>query len=98
MQRAQTALEVSIQGQRIPLRAREDDPGKVQEVIELVSQRLRDAEKRSRTSTAPHQVALLALLDLAEEHLLMKQKTEIFKRTMSEKSERLISLLEAELK
>src|ERR1700722_17062138 len=98
MQRAQPALEVSIQGQRIPLRAREDHPEKVHEVIELVSQRLRDAEKRSRTSAAPHQVALLALLDLAEEHLLMKERTETFKRAMSEKSERLISLLEAELK
>jgi cell division protein ZapA (FtsZ GTPase activity inhibitor) len=98
MQRAQSALEVSIQGQRIPLRARDDDPSRVQEVIELVSQRLRDAEKRSRASTAPHQVALLALLDLAEEHLQMKKKTELFKRAMSEKSDRLISLLEAELK
>src|SRR3954468_12308763 len=93
-----SALEVSIQGQRIPLRARHDDPLKVQEVIDLVSDRLRDAEKRSKPSTAPHQVALLALLDLAEEYLRMKEKTELFKKKMSEKSDRLISLLEAELK
>ena len=92
------ALEVSIQGQRIPLRARDDRAEKVQSVIELVSQRLREAEKRSKTSTAPHQVALLALLDLAEEHLMMREKTELFKKAMSEKSDRLISLLEAELK
>src|ERR1051326_6669759 len=92
------ALEISIQGQRIPLRSRDDAPDKVQGVIELVSQRLREAEKRSKTSTAPHQVALLALLDLAEEHLLMKERTEQFKKTMSEKSERLIHLLETQLK
>ncbi|HUP57354.1 MAG TPA: cell division protein ZapA [Bdellovibrionota bacterium] len=98
MHTAQSALEISIQGQRIPLRARHDDPEKVQEVVELVSERLRDAEKRSKSSTAPHQVALLALLDLAEEFLRVKEKTEAFKKQMSEKSERLISLLEAELK
>jgi cell division protein ZapA (FtsZ GTPase activity inhibitor) len=91
-------LEVSIQGQRIPLRAGTEDPEKVKDVIELVSRKLREAEKRSKTSTAPHQVALLALLDLAEEHLLMKEKTESFRRAMSEKSDRLIHLLEAELK
>jgi cell division protein ZapA (FtsZ GTPase activity inhibitor) len=98
MHTAPSALEISIQGQRIPLRARHDDPEKVQEVVELVSERLRDAEKRSKASTAPHQVALLALLDLAEEFLRVKEKTEAFKKKMSEKSERLISLLEAELK
>ena len=94
----QKSLEVSIQGQKIPLRAREDDPARAKVVIDLVSERLRDAESRSKPSTAPHQVAVLALLDLAEEFLRMKEKTELFKKKMSEKSDRLISLLEAELR
>jgi hypothetical protein len=92
------AMEISIQGQRIPVRSGQEDPDKAQAAIELVAEKIREAERRSKPSTAPHQIALLALLDLASDHVRMREKTAAFQRNMSEKSGRLISLLESELK
>lgn len=90
--------EITILGQRVPLRVNDPDHEAIREVIDLVSDRIRAAETRVRKNAAPHQVALLALLDLAEQYVAAKKKTGNFKARMGEKSRRLIQLLEAELR
>lgn len=91
-------MEITILGQRITLRVNDSDQEAVREVIELVSDRIRGAETRVKRNAAPHQVAVLALLDLAEQYIEARNKTQEFKAKMSDKSKRLIGLLEGELR
>lgn len=93
---AQTT-EVKLLGQKIVLRTSETDPEVIQEVLQLVSKKISEAEGRGR-GAAPHQVALLALLDLAEEYVKAKKRTTEFKNLLEDKSNQLLSLVEAELK
>lgn len=48
--------------------------------------------------SAPHHVAVMALLDLAAEYLQAKSRTEDFKREVDRKSSELMALLETEPK
>lgn len=91
------AIEVKIQGQRIALKASGSDPEVVREVLSLVSERLRDAEKRGK-GAASHQIVLLALLDVAEEYVRAKRRTIDLQGQMERKASQLLSLLETELK
>ncbi|MGZ3709962.1 MAG: cell division protein ZapA, partial [Bdellovibrionota bacterium] len=68
----------------------------VRDVVELVQAKLKDAEKRVKGS-APHQIVLLALLDLAEEYVTARKRTGEFKKKVDEKSQLLLGLIEAEL-
>jgi cell division protein ZapA (FtsZ GTPase activity inhibitor) len=82
-------------GQRIVLKSSETDPEVIKQVLSLVSDKLTEAEGRSR-GTAPHQIALLALLDLAEEYVKAKRRTLDFKQQVDDKSNQLLNLIEAE--
>jgi cell division protein ZapA (FtsZ GTPase activity inhibitor) len=88
-------IEIRLLGQRIPLKSSETDEGLVREVVAVVTERIRDAEKRSKGASAAHQVILLALLDLAAEYVKAKRKTQDFQRQMNDKAEKLLSILES---
>jgi cell division protein ZapA (FtsZ GTPase activity inhibitor) len=93
----QQTTEVKLLGQRIVLKTSEADPEVLQQVLQLVTLKISEAESRSR-GAAPHQVALVALLDLAEEYIKAKKRTLDFKRQLDDKSNQLLSLVEAEFK
>jgi cell division protein ZapA (FtsZ GTPase activity inhibitor) len=92
-----STLEVKLLGQRIVLKSSETDPELIREVLDLVSRKLDEAENRSR-GAPPHQTAVLALLDLAEEYIQAKKRTLDFKQQLDEKSSELLSLVETEFK
>lgn len=82
------SIELKILGQKITLKTKED-ADKVRVVMDLVSGRLADAEKRSKTGTQPTHVALLALLDLASDYVESKNRVAIFKQEVSKKSKKI---------
>ena len=90
-------FEVSVFGQKVVLRNSGDDPELVKKAVELVVTKVEEADGRAQ-GAAPHYVALLALMDLASEYLRAKEKTEGYKRQVDEKSARLLSWIEAELR
>ena len=92
-----TPLEIKLLGQKIVLKTTESNPELAKEIVNLVSSKIKEAESRVK-SPAPHQVVLIALLDLAEEYVKAKRKTLDFKREMNEKSSHLLSLLDPESK
>jgi cell division protein ZapA (FtsZ GTPase activity inhibitor) len=89
--------EVKLLGQRIVLKSSETDPEVIRQVLQLVTLKINEAEARSR-GAAPHQIALIALMDLAEEYVKAKKRTLDFKRQLDDKSSKLLSLVEAEFK
>jgi cell division protein ZapA (FtsZ GTPase activity inhibitor) len=89
--------EVKLLGQKIVLKSSEMDPEVVRQVIQLVTLKLSESEARSQ-GAAPHQVALLALLDLAEEYIKAKKRTSDFKQQLDDKSSKLLNLVENEFK
>ena len=89
--------EVKLLGQRIVLKSSETNPEVIDQVLKLVTMKVAEAEKRSK-GAAPHQVALVALLDLAEEYIHAKNRTLELKQKWDDKSSKLISLVEADLK
>ncbi len=93
----QMPVEIKLLGQRVVLKSSELDPETVQQVVKLVSTKLTEAENRSK-GAAPHQIALLALLDLAEEYLQAKARTQDFKTRVDEKTNQLLGFLETEFK
>lgn len=93
------SIEIRLAGQKVVLKSSDQDPALVKEVAELVSQRIRAAEKRMpKGAVAPHQVALLALMDLGQEYIMAKGRASGLKRSIEEKSAALLELLEAEQK
>jgi cell division protein ZapA (FtsZ GTPase activity inhibitor) len=96
MTKAQTT-EVKLLGQRLVLKVSESDPEITRQVLQLVTMKLSEAETRSR-GAAPHQIALVALLDLAEEYIKAKKRTLDFKRQLDDKSSKLLNLVETEFK
>ena len=96
---AKPSMEFTILGQRIPIRTSEKDPELVAEISSMVSLLLKNAELRTtRSGAVAHQVALLALLDLAQEYVKAKRRTATFKRNVTEKSARLTELVQDTLK
>jgi cell division protein ZapA (FtsZ GTPase activity inhibitor) len=85
-------VEIQLLGQKISLKASESDPVLVKEIVELVSSKVKSAEKRSKGGIAS-QILLLALLEIAEEYVKAKHRTIHFKREVGEKSENLNQVL-----
>ena len=96
MTRSQS-IEVNLLGQKIALKSTESDPEVIQAIFQLVSKKLGEAESRARGAAA-HQVALLALLDLAEEYVKARKRTLDFKQQLDDKSSKLLDLVEAGFK
>ena len=86
--------EIHLLGQRMVVKCSNTDPEVASEVIELVSARVLEAEKRVKgKSVAPHQVMLLALLDLAEEYLEAKRRTAQYQGEVESRARGLVDLL-----
>ncbi len=80
-------------GQKIALKAKDTDPDTAQEVMKIVQKMLKRSEKRLRTGSA-HQVAHLALVDLAEKYVSSRDKTLALKADMVETSERIFQIVD----
>jgi len=91
------SAEIRLLGQRIAIKSKETDPELVDEVVELVARLIRNAEMRSK-SAAAHQVAILALLDLAEEYVQAKRRTVQYKKQVDSRQMELLEMIEAESK
>jgi cell division protein ZapA (FtsZ GTPase activity inhibitor) len=91
------SIELKVLGQKIALKTTESNPELIQEVVDLVTSKIKLAESRVKGAAA-HQVTLLAILDLAEEYIGAKRRTADFKKSVTEKSSYLLDLIEAELK
>ena len=89
-------IELKLAGQKIVLKATGSDADMIREIVDLVSVKIKNAEKRGKTAAA-HQIALVALLDLAEEYIRAKRRTSEFKREMNSRSDSLMRILETEL-
>ena len=87
-------FEVQLAGLRVPLRSTGPDTELAREVARLVSERIAEAEKRIKAGAAAHQVALLALMDLGEEYLLARKRTEEFRKTVEDQSRALVERIE----
>ena len=96
MSKSPNSVEIRLLNQRIALKTA-GDPELIHEVIQVVSKKIEDAEKRVTTSV-PHHVALLALLDLAEEHAQAKRKVADYQKQVESKARELRGLIEAEFK
>lgn len=93
---AGTSIELKLLGQRVAFKSA-GDPAQTQAIVELVAGKLAEAEARVHRGgkgVLPQQVALLALLELAEDYLQAKQRTEAHLRQIDEKSERLLQLFD----
>lgn len=78
------SVEVRFLGQKIALRSQESDPAIIQQVVDLVSSQLNEVEKKN-PGGAPHQIALLALLNLAEEYVRAKGRIQDYQQRLDEK-------------
>lgn len=85
-------VEFEFLDQKIVLKSGED-PELVQEAVRIAEIQIREAHRRSKTA-APYQVALLALLDLAEEYVRAKRRSQKHRRMIEKKSSELLSLVE----
>jgi hypothetical protein len=92
------SVELSLFGQKIVLKHRAEDPELVGRVVELVTLKVKEAQARVPKGSAPHHIALVALLDLAAEYLQAKSRTEEFKLEVDRKSADLMNWIETELK
>jgi hypothetical protein len=82
-----TAVEFDLLGEKLMVTASED-PEIVHEVAELVRLRLSEAKRRLSQKTpspARQNVALLALLDLAEEYVKSKRRSLVQRSKISSK-------------
>lgn len=86
-------IEIRILGQRIPLRSSASEPQRAQEIVDLVTRRIIDAESRAHPGSQPQHVAVLALLELAEDYLRAKRSFESHQNEIETRAQELISLL-----
>ena len=88
-------IEVDFFGEKISLKT-QGDPEVVEEAIDLAMIKMANAKQRTKHG-APHRLAILALLDLAEEYVKAKERVSALKHEMGEKSEQINKLIEAEI-
>ncbi len=89
-------IEIRLLGARVPLRVTEGEPHRIQEVVDLVTRRIADAEARVQKGGAqvqPQHVALLALLELAEDYLDAKRAVGVHLQEVESRTRELLSLL-----
>ncbi len=88
-----TAYEVKIAGVPLRLRSSQDETV-VNELVELVDQKIYEALKLTRTGSIQN-AAILAALNLAEEYLSLKRNTRKELDRLEMMTERIVSGLEA---
>ena len=89
-------IELNVFGQKLFLKHKEQDPQLVKQVVELVTGKIEQAQSRAKTAP-PHQVTLLALMDLAAEYIQAKERTREFKEQIDEKSVAIQKWIDTEL-
>ena len=95
MSKPQT-IELDFLGQKITLKS-EGDPEIMKEAVEIAGLRLKDVARRA-PGVASHQVALLALLDVAEEYVRSKRRAFDHKKKLERRAQDLINLVDSSLK
>jgi hypothetical protein len=93
-------IHLDLFGQKLVLKARlEDgeagaktDPALVRQAADLVTAKVLEAQKRA-AGAAPHQVALIALMDLAVEYLSAKERTEEYMKQVADTSGRVLQAM-----
>lgn len=88
-------VELKILGQKVNLKT-EGDPEVVREVMALAQERLTAAESNAK-GAAPHQIAILALLDITEAYVQARGHFVDQKRTFNIKSSELLNLIKSEI-
>lgn len=83
--------EILIQGQKIPLKSSTKSEN---EVIQLAQTLISNAEKRMKNA-APHQIMLIALLELADDYQKAKEATVEWKQKIYQTATNLSSSLGA---
>lgn len=76
-------IQIKFMGQRLAVKS-QDDPELVKQVVDLVTLKLNSAESRAR-GVGPAQVAILAMLELAEDYLKAKQRVEEYQTEIQSK-------------
>ena len=87
-------IEFQVCGQKVAVKASESEPDMLDQVVELVAIKIKEAERRGK-DLAPHYTMLLALLDLAQDYVTSKKRTSEFKQSIHEKISRLTTLIES---
>jgi hypothetical protein len=96
-----SSIEITVLGQKLsfkPLeRAGDMDAELIREVAELVQTRIDEAQRRHTRAQSPHQITLLALMDLGAEYVKAKRRTVEYKRHVDLKSSELLERIQTEL-
>ncbi|MBN21384.1 MAG: hypothetical protein CL678_08870 [Bdellovibrionaceae bacterium] len=87
--------EVTLLGLKIGVKS-DSDPEIVRDAVRLAELKILDAEKRVKGKT-PHHIAVLALLDLAEEYIRAKKKVSEHRDQLNEKTAELLTWVEKEI-
>jgi len=82
-------MELKILGQPIQLKTNGSEPF-ASEVLDVVAKKIQTAESRTKSKLAQH-VVLLALLDLAEEHVRAKHQVTDYQKKMEAKTQELLT-------
>ena len=90
------SVELRFMGQKFVLKS-QGDPDTIKEVVDLATLRLTDVERRAKGAAA-HQVALLALLDLAKEYVKAKRRSQEHKKKIEKRTSELRRALGTPLK
>ena len=88
--------DIHWMGQKVVLRTTGEDPVIAKEVLDLCAEVLATAEGRAKKNQAPHQVALLALLDLSERHVRARRAVGAYQEKIGTRSKELLDLLSAD--
>ncbi len=97
---ASRSFELDLLGQKIVLKANANSAGDAskdvatQDVIDLVNIRIKEATRRLGKTASPSHVAILALVDMAEEYSRAKKRADSYRKAMDKKSEEILGFLE----
>jgi hypothetical protein len=85
------AAEILLKGQKVVLKHNMTDPHEAERIITLAANKIREAESRA-PQAASHQIALLALIELASEYLMAKDRTAAYQQKIQDKSQAIADL------
>jgi hypothetical protein len=93
-QRNAHAVEFTFQGQKISLLSK-GDPNQIAEAVDIATQKLMEVQEKA--SGAPlHKVAIVALLDLAEQFVQARRQVAEYQTSIQDKTEELLKVLHDE--
>jgi|GEM_PF-2393308 len=90
------SVELKILGQKISVKSPLAEPERMQQVADLVADRIKEAEAKTGPGAAVHHVTLLALFYLAEEYLASQDRASDHFDRIERKHSELLTALEIE--